>query len=118
MASGYSDLLSPAAVSAGDASEVTAPITLLYVRSPDIDLTLLDARLAKIAARYAPLVEMRIVQQSELAEYNLPCRYADFDGLMAAVLVLRHGEIVGEAIGASLPIRELDRVVRCAVEWS
>jgi hypothetical protein len=34
------------------------------------------------------------------------------------VLVVRRGEVVGEAIGAFLPVRELDRVVRCAVEWA
>ncbi len=95
-----------------------AAITLLYVRPLELDLALLDARLEKIATRYAPLLEMITVQQSELADYNLPQRYAAFSGETPAVLLLRHGEVVGEAIGAFLPIRELHRVVRCAVEWS
>jgi len=100
------------------ATEQSAPIMMLYVRPLELDLALLDARLAKIADRYAPLLEMRIVDQNDLADYNLPERYAHFSGSSPAVLLLRHGEVVGEAIGAFLPIRELDRVVRCAVEWS
>lgn len=103
---------------AGDSTGDAAPITLLYVRPAELELAQLDARLTKIAERYAPLVEMRIVQQADLSEYNLPERYARFSGATPAVLVLRHGEVVGEAIGAFLPIRELDSVVRCAVEWS
>lgn len=99
-------------------SESSAPITLLYVRPRELDLALLDARLTKIAERYAPTVEMKTVEPSQLADYNLPERYATFSGLTPAVLLLRGGEVVGEAIGAFLPVRELDRVVHCAVEWS
>ena len=34
-----------------------------------------------------------------------------------AVLVLRRGVVIGEAMGEDLPVRELDQAVRRAVEW-
>jgi hypothetical protein len=95
-----------------DASDEGAPeggarITLLYVRPPGEDLTELDRRVGTIAERYSRWVELRVVGQVGDGEaFGSP-----------ALLLLRQGEVVGEAMGAFLPMRELDDVVRRAVEW-
>lgn len=88
------------------------PITLVYIRSEQQRLPELDDTLQTIVERYAPLVELRRVTPEAT-----PRRFARFAQRTPTVLVLRHGALVGEAIGAGLPARELDRVVRCAVEW-
>jgi hypothetical protein len=90
-----------------------APITLLLVRGPGDGSETSDLRvsLETIALRYAPHVVLQVVSQAEVPE---PYRQRPMLG--PAVLVLRRGELVGEAMGA-LPVRELDSVVRCAVEW-
>ncbi len=90
-----------------------APITLLYIRSDQESHDLLDTGLATIVARYAPLVELVPVAPDEVDP-----EYAHWSERTPAVLAIRRGEVVGEALGASLPVRELDRVVRCAVEWA
>jgi len=89
------------------ASEEGERITLLYVRPPNEEMTELDRRVGAIAERYSRWVELRVVGRPEV------------DGTFSspAVLLLRHGEVVGEAMGALLPMRELDDVVRRAVEW-
>jgi hypothetical protein len=92
---------------------VDAPITVLYIRAADADLPYLDRQIAILVERYAPHVELRV-----LAPEHVPVELADKAQRTPTVLVLRRGEIVGEAIGAFLPMRELDRVVRCAVEWA
>ncbi|RMH37861.1 MAG: hypothetical protein D6689_20645 [Deltaproteobacteria bacterium] len=89
-----------------------ARVTLLYIREPAAPRAALDARVATIAARHAPHVAVVPV-----APGDVPAPYARWSAWAPCVLVLRDGAIVGEAIGASLPVRELDRVVRCAVEW-
>jgi len=81
-----------------------ARITLLYVRPPSEEMTELDRRVGAIAERYSRWVELRVVGDGEA--FGSP-----------AVLLLRQGEVVGEAMGALLPMRELDDVVRRAVEW-
>lgn len=87
-----------------------ATITLLYVRAT-AESDLLGAKLARIVARYAPNVTLQIVTPEQM-----PPRYADFDGPLPRLIVLRRGEIISEACGA-LPARELNRVVQRAVEW-
>lgn len=95
-----------------DASDEGAPvgarITLLYVRPPSEEMTELDRRVGAIAERYSRWVELRVVGPvgDESAFVGSP-----------ALLLLRQGEVVGEAMGALLPMRELDDVVRRAVEW-
>jgi hypothetical protein len=89
------------------------PITVLVVCAPGDDASALAERLATIAVRYAPLVALRTVTPDELPE-----RYGHLTGAMPTVLVLRRGHLVGGAAGSSLPARELDAVVRCAVEWT
>ena len=88
------------------------PIVVVYVRPADQDLLDLDDRLERVTARYRPRVRLDIIDPD-----NLPQRYSHVDNAGPAVLVLRHGELVGQAMGARLPARELDTVVRCAVEW-
>jgi len=84
-----------------------ARITLLYVRPPSEEMTELDRRVGAIAERYSRWVDLRVVG-----------RVGDEDAFGSpAVLLLRQGEVVGEAMGALLPMRELDDVVRRAVEW-
>lgn len=84
-----------------------ARITLLYVRPPSAEMTELDRRVGAIAERYSRWVELRVVGHvGDEDAYGSP-----------ALLLLRHGEVVGEAMGALLPMRELDDVVRRAVEW-
>ncbi|HUH06036.1 MAG TPA: hypothetical protein VML75_28795 [Kofleriaceae bacterium] len=89
------------------------PITLLLVRGPGTGAETgeMRARLETIARRYQPHVELRVISAAEVPE---PYRQRPMLG--PTVLVLRRGELVGEAMGA-LPVRELDSVVRCAVEW-
>jgi hypothetical protein len=82
-----------------------ARITLLYVRPENAERTELDRRIGAIAERYARWVDLRVVGAGEEA-FRSP-----------ALLLLRAGEVVGEAMGALLPMRELDDVVRRAVEW-
>lgn len=89
------------------------PVTLLYIKGEDADLPYLDRGLSLIVARYAPRVELRT-----LAPHQVPAEHAALSLPTPSVLVMRRGEIVGEALGALLPLRELDRVVRCAVEWA
>lgn len=86
--------------------EEGAPITLLYLR-PGSEKTELDRRLQEIAQHYAPMVELVVVSERPIQGAASP----------PMVLVLRRGELIGEAMGALLPRRELDRVVRRAVEW-
>lgn len=90
-----------------------APILLLLVRGTGhgAEIGELRMRLETIAGRYEPHVELRVISTAEVPE---PYRQRPMLG--PAVLVLRRGELVGEAMGA-LPVRELDSVVRCAVEW-
>jgi hypothetical protein len=90
-----------------------APVTLLYVRPAEHRLSALDAGLHLIVQRYSPAVELRVI-----APASLPERFAQFRQRTPAVLVLRDGRLVAEATGAALPVRELDRVVHCAVEWA
>ena len=87
-------------------------ITLLYARPSSMgDLDVLGARLARIAAQYGPQVELVHVSADEL-----PGPYAQTAHSTPTLVVLRDGAVVGEAIG-TLPARELDRLVRRAVEW-
>jgi hypothetical protein len=102
-----------------DAGDPAAPITLLWVRpnhvpSPD-GFRELDDALSAIVARYAPMVELRVVSEVPPDLVRGP---GNSPSLAApTLLVLRRGQVVGEAMGTKLPARELDRVVRCAVEW-
>jgi len=88
------------------------PITLLFVCAPGDETGELRGRLESIAAHYGDLVRLEVVCPGDVPQ---PHRRAIHAG--PTVLVLRGGEIVGEAMGSRLPARELDRVVRCAVEW-
>lgn len=103
-----------------------APIILLYVRPACDGPTELDRRVGAIAERYAEYVELIVVRPEELAGSGfLRAGGAAGDVGSAigsgapcpALVLLRGGEVVGEAMGALLPSRELDHVVRCAVEW-
>jgi hypothetical protein len=89
-----------------------APITLLLVEPQNNESGELYQTLNAIVARYAPMVELQVVDHwpAHLG------RYGGREG-QPIVVVLRRGQIVGEAMGTLLPARELDRVVRCAVEW-
>ena len=90
-----------------DAPGEGARITLLYVRPASPEMTELDRRVGAIAERYSRWVELRVVGPVGDGEaFGSP-----------ALLLLRQGEVVGEAMGALLPMRELDDVVRRAVEW-
>jgi hypothetical protein len=89
------------------------PITLLYIRRDTDELPELDAGLTTIVQRYAPMVELRPIEPADVDP-----QYAGWAERTPTVLVLRRGQVVGEAIGKSLPVRELDRVVGCAVEWA
>jgi hypothetical protein len=91
----------------GGAPVEGARITLLYVRPRSDEMTELDRRVGAIAERYSRWVELRVVGPvSDEGGFGSP-----------ALLLLRKGEVVGEAMGALLPMRELDDVVRRAVEW-
>jgi hypothetical protein len=89
-----------------------AAITLLYLRPEGAAETELDARLREVALRYAPVVALEI---RPLAEAGRLARWTSPGS--PAVLVLRRGVVIGEAMGHDLPVRELDRAVRRAVEW-
>lgn len=92
-----------------------APIELLLVRPDDCELRELENTLRSIVSRYGPMVHMRVVNKvpESLGRANRP----DCGVQQPLVLVVRDGQVVGEAMGSLLPARELDRVVRCAVEW-
>lgn len=94
------------------ASTTAAAITLVYIRSAEAEPAELDLGLHRIVARYQPHVELCPMDLDDL-----PAEFAGFARRAPAVIVLRDGEIIGEAMGAAMPMRELDRVVRCAVEW-
>jgi hypothetical protein len=89
------------------------PVTLVYAREEDAELSVLDARLATIVDRYKPYVVLKTVGPEELKSGE----FAYLDCPIPAVVVLRGDEVVGQALGAMLPHRELENVVRCAVEW-
>ena len=105
--------MAPANQSAPHLLPADAPISVLYIRAAAADLPYLDRQIAILVERYAPHVELRV-----LAPEHVPAELADKTQRTPTVLVLRDGAIVGEAIGAFLPMRELDRMIRCAVEWS
>lgn len=88
----------------------TPPVTLLYVRGGDAGGTPLDCHVAAVACRYGARVEI-------VAPADVCGLYPNAAEFAPAVLVLRDGRLVGEAVGESMPARELDSVVRCAVEW-
>ncbi len=90
-----------------------SPVTLLYARESGGERSVLDARVAAIADHYKPYVQLRTMAPEELAR----SQYAHLAGPTPAVFVLRKGELVGHAVGAMLPHREIDAAVRCAVEW-
>jgi hypothetical protein len=87
------------------------PVTLLYIHGEDATPTL-DGRVAAVVDRYAPMVELVSVTAAEVGD-----QYGEIAGCAPAVVLLRGGQVVGEAMGATLPSRELDMVVRCAVLW-
>jgi len=89
----------------------TAPVTLLYVRAGGEVASELDVRLGEIVNRYQPFVELRSLRPEEVEALT------GERPVTPRLFVLRGGEVVGQAMGAFLPTRELDRVVRCAVEW-
>ncbi len=86
------------------------PVTLLYVRGSSKSATPLDGHVAAISSRYGARVEI-------VAPEEVRARFPHAAEFTPAVLVLRDGRLVGEAVGEWLPPRELDTVVRCAVEW-
>ena len=90
-----------------------APIVLMFIgdRRGGRGQRALYERLAELARRYFPLVTLRATSPS-----RVPGRYAERAKLAPAVLVLRRGVVVGEATGATLPTRELNSVVRRAVQ--
>jgi hypothetical protein len=110
----------------GDAPGRDCSITLLYVRPGHEGVTELDRRVGAIVERYARWVELVVVTPEALAEdADLTPEALAGDAEMGrvvgagspALFLLRQGEVVGEAMGALLPTRELDQVVRQAVEW-
>jgi hypothetical protein len=89
-----------------------AAITLLYIRPDGAGPCELEARLAEVARRYAPVVALEVKSPAEagrLARWAAPGS--------PAVLVLRRGAVIGQVMGDDLPVRELDQAVRRAVEW-
>jgi len=91
----------------------SSPVTLLYIKGEDEELSVLDRAIHVIVERYAPHVDLQVV-----APGDVPADLAQWAERTPTVLVVRHGTVVGEAVGAFLPTREIDRVVRCAVEWA
>ena len=91
-------------------------ITLLYARpTTEGSLDAVGARLARIVARYRAQGGTNVDLQQVAAD-ALPSPYAHTAHCSPTLVVLRDGEVVGEAIG-TLPSRELERLVRRAVEW-
>jgi hypothetical protein len=101
----------------GDAPGRGVCVVLLYVRPAREGLTELDRRVGVIAERYARWVELVVVEPGQLAERPGLEAVAAASSGSPALLLLRDGDVVGEAMGALLPARELEHVVRCAVEW-
>lgn len=93
------------------ATTPAAPVTLLYVRTGGDITSDLDTRVREVVMRYQPFVELRSIRPDEVEALT------GERPQVPRLLVLRGGEIVGQAMGTTLPTRELDRVVRCAVEW-
>jgi hypothetical protein len=113
-----------------DAPGQGACITLVYVRPRREGMTELDRRVGAIAERYSRWVELVVVAPEDVAGQpglpGLPGPPGLGAGLgledaasfgSPALFLLRGGEVVGEAMGALLPARELEQVVRRAVEW-
>jgi len=91
------------------AAAASSPITLLYVRDPDAEPGPIDGQLEALARRF-PQVTLVVIDGDAV-----PAVIAR-RGPVPALLVMRGGELVGEATG-SLPPREIEEVVRNAVEW-
>ena len=87
----------------------SSAVTLVYIREPGTDIGPLDGHLEAIARRF-PQVQL-VVLDGKAVDAVVARR-----GPTPAVLVLRHGELVGECTGL-LPAREIEEVVRNAVEW-
>lgn len=98
-----------------DAPDQGACITLLYVRPFREGLTDFDRRVGVIAERYARWVELVVIAPEDAAARPGLEDLASCGS--PALYLLRRGELVGEAMGALLPARELEQVVRRAVEW-
>ena len=87
-------------------------VTVVYVCDEAQQDDGLGKRLAEVVERYSPLVTLVVTNQADL-----PTGFASAGAQAPTLFVLRGTEVVGHAAGARLPVRELDRVVRCAVEW-
>jgi hypothetical protein len=88
----------------------------LYLRPAEDgsgDLAMLDATVQTLVVRHSPRVALRVIDPAAA-----PDEFAALAPYAPAVFLLRRAQVVGEAMGASLPIRELDRIVRCAIEWT
>jgi hypothetical protein len=90
----------------------SAAITLIYLRPANAEETVLDGILAEVVRRYGPRVELETVASEDAGRFARWCSTGS-----PAVLLMRRGAVIGQAIGAALPARELDRAVRRAVEW-
>ncbi len=102
--------MTAAASSRAGIRSAAPPITLIYIRAAGAEIGPLDAHLQTIARRF-PQVDL-VVLDGDAVDAVVARR-----GPTPAVLVLRRGELVGEATGL-LPAREIEEVVRCALEWT
>jgi hypothetical protein len=82
-------------------------VTVLYVKNARSRGERLGDSLREVAAQYGSRV--RLVPVSRMPGYGFlrPCQ--------PTIRVMRGPAVVGEAIGADLPRRELDRVIRGAL---
>jgi len=97
----------------GAPKSVGSAITLLLIPSTQNKVHgNLKARLEQIASRFRP----RVTVESYSID-TLPSRFTRLSGPSPIILVLREGRIIGEAMGDLFPTKELERVVRRAVEW-
>jgi hypothetical protein len=77
-------------------------VTLRYVHAEAAPDPALSQRLLGLRERYGERVQLQFVANS---------------GGLSTLYVLRGEAIVSQAAGRDLPVRELNRVVDCALEW-
>src|SRR5688572_1259358 len=77
-----------------------AAITILYVRPDGAGPSELEARVAEVARRYGPAVALEVRSYGDAGRLARWARPGS-----PAVLVLRRGVVVGEAMGEGLPVR-------------
>ena len=84
-------------------------VSVLFVRPAGMSAPLLERRLGEITAHHGLALYTMLPQ-------DVPKKLASSVGAIPVVLIVSGGKLVGQAVGECLPVRELDNLVRAALD--